>query len=101
MTRLEDCVGSDKPRLKNETGPLQKRACRRTSGPVTEPVRSWGNAGLGGLSPIFRNHQRHVHAGLVQKPLLQFVGAQDITDDQLIGALVSDSLSALGELAAV
>jgi len=78
---------------------MKQARCR--GGPVTEPVRNRGTAGLGGLSRILRNHQRHVHEVLVQKPLLQFVGAQDITDDQVIGALVSDGLSALGELAAV
>jgi len=36
MTRLEDCVGTDKPRLKK----MKQARCR--SGPVAEPVRNWG-----------------------------------------------------------
>lgn len=50
---------------------------------------------------VFGFNQRHVHQVLADKPHLQFVGAQNITDHEIVGALVTEVGSPLGKGAAV
>src|SRR5215468_4197634 len=47
------------------------------------------------------DHERHVDQMLVQKPLLEFVGAEHIADDQVVRAFVANRLGLRRQLAAL
>ena len=65
---------------RDNAGPVSNGArifvMRRES---TQPFATW----------IFRMHQRHVDEMLAQKPHLQFIAAQHIADDHVVGAVVA------------
>src|SRR5439155_8444684 len=53
------------------------------------------------LRSVLSFHQRHFHQVLAQKPDVHFVGAEDVADDHVVGAVVAQFGGAAGQGAAV
>jgi hypothetical protein len=73
--------------------PPSRKEGRPEAGPE-RPVKSAIRFSVSGFS------QRHVHQMLAQEPYLQLVGAQDVADRQIVGAVVAQFISQLREFTA-
>ena len=52
-------------------------------------TRKSGNLSSFSRARLFRMHQGNVDQVLAQEPYLQFIGAQNVADDQIIRALIA------------
>src|SRR6266404_4721803 len=78
-------------------------------GSYSTTTKLWGRCVVGpkgfcarvSRQSVFGLGQGHVHQMLAQEPYLQFVGAENVADGQVVGAVVAQFVGALGELAAL
>lgn len=68
---------------------------RKTSGPELEPAFGSPLSSFSELW-ILRVYQRHFHQVLTQEPYLQFVGAQHIAHDHVVGSVIPDFSGTIG-----